>query len=129
MNNELIKYIESLRKKGQLFLNFQAIVLLVLAVVASSQAFYFNPWFYSGFGAGGLQCTPDRCQKCKDSFEESILTYDCAGKCGLCALCLGSPNNVPDCERWCKVSEESCTQNCNQGKQICISCSAACGVF
>ena len=49
-----------------------------------------------------VQCFPQRCQACRESFGGlgSIASYDCAGECGLCDLCLGTPNIVPDCDRW-----------------------------
>merc|ERR1711963_60084 len=110
-------------------------VALLLAFVATSEAFYYSPYFnaYSVGApvavAGGVQCHPQRCQACRESFEEHIPTYDCEGKCGLCALCQNTPNVVPDCQRWCTVGEAACTDNCNKGKAICTACAGACGLY
>ena len=106
----------------------QAVALLVVAMAAASQAFYYSPYFYSG----GLQCFPQRCQACRESFDTPLATYDCEGKCGLCDLCEGSPNNVADCARWCvvdgRINKPACVDNCNKGKQICTACAGACGL-
>ena len=78
--------------------------------------------------AAANQCFPQRCQSCADSYAgEPVATYNCAGKCGLCALCEGrADGEIADCDRWCTVGEEACVQNCEAGRALCLGCSGAC---
>ena len=133
-SKKIIIVYKNVNKQLILYFALQAVALLFVACVASTQAFYYSPYFnhYSAptVVRGVNQCFPQRCQACRESFsDEPISTYDCEGKCGLCDLCLNTPNAVPDCQRWCTVGQAACVDNCNKGKALCIGCAGVCGTF
>ena len=96
-------------------------------------AYYvYQVWFhYRNAPTARPVCFPERCQACRDSFGlEPIYDYDCQGKCGLCELCEGRPRfQIPQCERWCTLGQKVCTEKCQRGKEICLSCGPICGVY
>ena len=76
----------------------------------------------------GASCSKDQCKACLNFFGKADpATYDCAGQCGLCALCPYNPT-VPECKTHCKVSIEQCTETCNHGKALCMGCKTSCGL-
>ena len=92
----------------------------------------YQVWFhYRNAPTARPVCFPERCQACRDSFGlEPIYDYDCQGKCGLCELCEGRPRfQIPQCERWCTLGQKVCTEKCQRGKEICLSCGPICGVY
>ena len=43
---------------------------------------------------------------------------------------LGRPRHtIPQCERWCTLGQKVCSDNCQRGKEICLSCGPICGVY
>lgn len=73
-------------------------------------------------------CSESKCAACKYFFgNEGPAKFDCAGQCGLCALCPYNPS-VKDCDIYCKDGIAACTETCTKGKVICMNCSKACGL-
>merc|ERR1712012_1057147 len=73
-------------------------------------------------------CSESKCTACKYFFgNEGPAKFDCAGQCGLCALCPYNPT-VKDCDIYCKDGIAACTETCSKGKVICMNCSKACGL-
>ena len=80
-------------------------------------------WFFSRD-----QCFEARCTACKAYFGKGgPAGYDCAGQCGLCALCSYNPG-AKECELYCKEGVAACTETCNKGKAICLNCKKECGL-
>ena len=74
------------------------------------------------------QCFEARCTACKSYFGKGgPAGYNCAGQCGLCALCCYNPG-AKECDLYCKEGVVAYTETCNKGKAICSNCKKECGL-
>merc|ERR1719444_538620 len=96
--------------------NMKVVIITLFALVAVAQAYYQKP---AENQLHSTQCFPDRCATCQNHFGSNLKSFDCEGRCGLCALFNASTLSiVPGCA-YCSEGIDACVATCKKGQKIC----------